>query len=71
VPVELEPDRFIIPNLTFHTSFNMPFQSFYLLGDDPTSAQEINVDDNASLDQLAAVIASYFAIVVHKGKSHT
>ncbi|CAI6013937.1 unnamed protein product [Clonostachys chloroleuca] len=45
----------------------MPFQSFYLLGNDQASAQEINVDDNTSLDQLAAVIASYFAIVVPKG----
>lgn len=43
-------------------------QTFYLLGDAPTSAKTIEADENASLDDLKDLIASHFAIVVADGK---
>ncbi|KAI8676143.1 hypothetical protein NCS56_00501400 [Fusarium sp. Ph1] len=45
----------------------MPLQSFYLLGEDPATAREIDVDQNASFNHLQQLIASHYAIVVPTG----
>ena len=46
----------------------MPLQAFYLLGEDPATAREIDVDQNASFNHLQQLIASHYAIVVPTGK---
>ncbi|UPK89196.1 hypothetical protein LCI18_000131 [Fusarium solani-melongenae] len=45
----------------------MPLQSFYLLGEDPATAREIDVGQNASFNHLQQLIASHYAIVVPTG----
>ena len=45
----------------------MPLQSFYLLGEDPETAREIDVDENSDFEHLQQLIASHYAIVVPKG----
>ncbi|KAF1961843.1 cytochrome P450 [Byssothecium circinans] len=45
----------------------MASQSFYLLGESPSSARTIQFDPSASLEDLRDVIASHFAIVVANG----
>jgi hypothetical protein len=47
----------------------MPSQSFFLLGESSTSARAIEVSQNATLDDLRGLIASYFAIVATNGLS--
>jgi hypothetical protein len=46
----------------------MPLQSFYLLGEDPATARDIDVDQNTSFNYLQQLIASHYAIVVPTGK---
>ncbi|KAF2820194.1 cytochrome P450 [Ophiobolus disseminans] len=45
----------------------MQSQSFYLLGESPTSARTIQFEENVDADGLRDLIASHFAIVVANG----
>nr|XP_001393058.2 cytochrome P450 monooxygenase [Aspergillus niger CBS 513.88] len=45
----------------------MPSQTFYLLGESPSSAKEIQIDPSATIDDLKHLIAAHFAIVEPSG----
>lgn len=47
----------------------MPAKLFFLLGEDVSSARNIDVDPTSGLEDLKHLIAAHFAIVEPNGKS--
>lgn len=46
----------------------MPLQAFYLFGQSPSTAKEIEVDASQTFDSLKFLIAAHFAIVEPNGR---
>jgi hypothetical protein len=53
--------------LSDHYKHLIPVMQFYLSGESPSAAREIDVDTNGSLYDLQSLIAAHFAIVEPKG----
>jgi hypothetical protein len=48
----------------------MPATQFYLLGEDVSSARNIDIDPKSDLEDLKHLIAAHFAIVEPNGTSN-
>lgn len=46
----------------------MPSHTFFLLGDDVSTAKDIDVDTSLSIDEVKHLIAAHFAIVEPNGE---
>jgi hypothetical protein len=49
----------------------MPSASFYLLGEEPSTARVIDIPDRTDHEALQHLIASHFAVVHPKGERPT